>query len=185
MDERTAIARLKQGDIGGLEILVRLHYDRALRAAYLITRDYALSEDIVQAAFVRAYERIHQLKEEKPFRPWFLRSVVNDAIMAVSRKHEVSLDMLPEEATPPFSAEVGPHEALEAAETKEAIAAALDKLSAKQRAAIVARYYLGLTDAESSETLNCPPGTVRQRLHDARQSLRRLLPAWIAPRYED
>ncbi len=185
MDERPAVARLKMGDIGGLEMLVRLHQDRALKAAYLVTRDYALAEDIVQTAFIRAYERIHQFKDEKLFGPWFLRSVVNDALMAVTRRREVPFDTLPEEATLSLRVEAGLHEALEAAETKEAIAAALDKLSAKQRAAIVARYYLGLSDAESAETLDCPPGTLRQRLHDARQSLRRLLPAWLGPTNDD
>lgn len=185
MDERKAVARLKKGDINGLEVLVRLHQTKALRAAYLITRDYALSEDIVQTAFVRAYERIHQFKDDKAFGPWFLHSVVNDAIMAVTRRREVPLDALPGEEIPSMSLEAGPDEVLEAAETKEAISAALDKLSVKQRAAIVARYYLGLSDAESSESLDCPPGTVRRRLHDARQNLRRLLPAWVGPAYDD
>jgi DNA-directed RNA polymerase specialized sigma24 family protein len=54
MDERRAVERLKTGDIGGLEALVRSHQTRAVRAAYLILRDRALAEDVVQAAFVRA-----------------------------------------------------------------------------------------------------------------------------------
>jgi RNA polymerase sigma-70 factor (ECF subfamily) len=185
MDETKAVARLRKGDIGGLEALVRLHQKKALKAAYLITRDYSLSEDIVQTAFVRAYERIHQFKDGKPFGPWFLHSVVNDALMAVTRRREVPLDMLPEEATPSISEEANLNETLEAAETREAVAAALDKLSPKLRAAIVARYYLGLSDDESSETLDCPPGTLRRRLHDARQSLRQMLPAWVRPAYDE
>ena len=60
MEEAEAIARLKQGDVGGLEALVHGHQVQAVRTAYLITRDRALAEDIVQAAFVRAHERIEQ-----------------------------------------------------------------------------------------------------------------------------
>ena len=54
MDERIAVERLKRGDIGGLETLVRQHYTHAVRAADLILRDRALAEDIAQGAFVRA-----------------------------------------------------------------------------------------------------------------------------------
>jgi len=50
MEEQKAIARLKRGDIGGLEALVRKYQVQAVRTAYLITRDRALAEDIVQAA---------------------------------------------------------------------------------------------------------------------------------------
>ncbi len=60
MDERAAVERLKGGDIGGLEWLVRRHHTRAVRAAYLIVRERTLAEDVVQSAFVRAYERIGQ-----------------------------------------------------------------------------------------------------------------------------
>lgn len=47
MDEREAVTRLKRGDICGLEALVREHHPRAIRTAFLITRDRALAEDIV------------------------------------------------------------------------------------------------------------------------------------------
>ena len=86
MEEREAIARLKRGDIGGLEPLVRAHYVPVVRAAYLITRDHGLAEDIVQAAFVRAYERIGQFDAGRPFAPWFLRGVVNDATKLAARR---------------------------------------------------------------------------------------------------
>ena len=93
MEEAEAIAQLKQGDVGGLEALVRGHQVQAVRTAYLITRDRALAEDIVQAAFVRAYQRIEQFDTRRPFGPWFLRSVVNDAIKAASRRERwVSLE---------------------------------------------------------------------------------------------
>ena len=52
MQERAAIVRLQQGDINGLEPLVREYQLQAVRAAYLITRDHALAEDIVQTAFI-------------------------------------------------------------------------------------------------------------------------------------
>ncbi|MFB0535646.1 MAG: RNA polymerase sigma factor [Anaerolineae bacterium] len=93
MEEQEAIARLKRGDIGGLEALVRKYQVQAVRTAYLIVRDRALAEDIVQTAFLRAYERIGQFDAGRPFGPWFLRSVVNDSIKAAARRErQVSLE---------------------------------------------------------------------------------------------
>src|SRR4051794_10135971 len=76
-NEYEALARLRDGDIGGLEALVRLYQVRAVRAAYLVVRDRALAEDVAQGAFLRVYQRIAQLDPARPFAPWFFRIVVN------------------------------------------------------------------------------------------------------------
>ncbi len=113
MDERRAIERLKEVDPGGLEVLVKSHQVRAVRAAYLICRDRPLAEDVVQSAFVKAYERIGTFEAGRPFGPWFTRMVVNDAIKAASRRERtnryggVSPDTLLEEPN------TGPYERLE------------------------------------------------------------------------
>jgi RNA polymerase sigma-70 factor (ECF subfamily) len=180
MEEAEAIARLKQGDIGGLEALVRKYQVQAVRTAFLITRDRALAEDIVQAAFVRAYERIQQFDTGRPFGPWFLRSVVNDAIKAASRRERwVSLEASDRPETVladlPADPNPGPADLAEAADIRRAVWEALGMLPPTQRAATVLRYYLGLSEAEVAEELACPPGTVKWRLHAARKRLRTLL----------
>ena len=93
MDEAAAIERLKRGDASGLEELVRRHQVTAVRAAYLVTHDEQLAEDLVQTAFLRAYERIAQFDSTRPFRPWFMRSLINSAVKAARRAERmVSLD---------------------------------------------------------------------------------------------
>lgn len=179
MHEHEAVVRLQHGDISGLEPLVRLYQQPALHAAFLVCRDSALAEDLVQAAFVRVYERIAQFDSGRPFGPWFIRSVVNDALKAVSRGRSVPLG--PETDAAPAPPEDSPEAVLVAAETREAIWALVEQLSPQQRAAVVLRYYCDLTDAEVALQLGCPPGTVRRRLHDARHRLRTLLPAWLRP----
>lgn len=179
MDEDEAIARLKRGDIGALEVLVRRHQARALDVALLVCRDYALAEDIVQTAFLRAYERIDQFEAGRPFAPWFLRGVINDARKAGSRG-PVPLSGL---ARDPLALAVDtlpdPDALLLAAETQDALWAALGQLSPAQRATVVAHYYLDISTPQLAVQLAVPPGTVRRRLHDARQRLRRLLPDWV------
>src|SRR5689334_872570 len=86
MEEYEAIRQLQAGNIIGLETLVHRYQAQALGAAYLISRDAALAEDIVQAAFLRVYERIGQFDPARPFGPWLLRSVVNDTLKAVARR---------------------------------------------------------------------------------------------------
>lgn len=180
MEEAEAIAQLKQDDIGGLAALVRKYQVQAVRTAFLITHDRALAEDIVQAAFVRAYERIEQFDTGRPFGPWFLRSVVNDAIKAASRREpwvslEASAGAKPVLADLLADPNPGPAELAEAVDTRRAVREALGMLPPTQRAATVLRYYLGLSEAEVAEELACPPGTVKWRLHAARKRPRRLL----------
>ena len=173
--EREAIERLRRGDIGGLEPLVRRYQLQAVRAATLITRDRALAEDIVQGAFIRAYERIAQFDATRPFGPWFLRGVVNDALKAARRERRqqplgdddwgATIDTL----------EADPERLAELLETSRSLQQALDQLPAEQRAAIVLRYYLDLTEQETARRLGSPLGTIKWRLHAARARLRHLL----------
>jgi len=175
MDERDAIEHLRRGDIRGLESLVRTHQVRAIRSAYLVTRDVALAQDIVQAAFARAYERIAQLDPDRPFAPWFVTSVVNAAIRAAARRdRHVSLDEVTREPDAP-DGRLEPDAMWEQAETAEEVWAALGRLTPEHRAAIVLRYYVGLSQAEMTQALGCAPSTVKWRLHAARARLRLLL----------
>src|SRR5512141_2946681 len=87
MDDLQAIRRLKNGDIGGLEILVACYQTKAVRTAFLITHDEQLAEEVVQETFVRLYQHIRQFDETRPFAPYLLRSVTNAALNAAKKTH--------------------------------------------------------------------------------------------------
>jgi len=176
MTEADALAQLRRGNIAGLEALVCLHGQEALKASFLVCRDHAMAEDVVQTSFIQAYERIHQLDPARPFRPWFLRSVINSTLMSVSRKREVPMNTEEGgEGNEQMDGGPTPDEIVQMAETREELWAALGALSPKQRSAIILRYYLGLSDEEIAVQVAAPAGTVRRRLHDARQRLRQIL----------
>ena len=177
MEEQRAIERLKRGDPGGLEALVRLHQVRAVRTAYLIVRERTLAEDVVQGAFVKAYEKIGRFDERRPFGPWFTKVVVNDSIKAASRREKTvsysgeGEDLVARLADPGS----GPEEQAEEGETRRRVWEALAELPPAQRAAVVQRYYLGMSEREMSEEGTSPPGTIKWRLHAAKKSLAKLL----------
>ena len=180
MTEREAIERLRRGDISGLEYLVRAYQVRAVRSAYLVTHDRSLAEDVVQAAFLKAYERIGQFDPRRAFGPWFLTSVLHDAVKAALRQgRQVSLEALAEQPDAGGSAledrRPGPEALGEQAERAKEVWAALRRLAPEQRAAVAARYYLGLSEAETADELHLPLSTVKWRLHAARRQLRVLL----------
>lgn len=86
MEETEALERLKKGDINGLEPLVKRYQIKALRVAYLIVRDRQLAEDIVEEAFLHAFDRIHQFDSTRAFEPWFLKIVINMARRAAGQR---------------------------------------------------------------------------------------------------
>jgi RNA polymerase sigma-70 factor (ECF subfamily) len=179
-DERAAIARLRAGDAGGLEALVAAYYPRALRSAYLVTQDHTTAEDVAQAAFIKAYERIHRFDPQRPFGPWFLKSVLRDAVKAAQRRRRsVPLEGQEAEMRRSAGAPVDegnqPESLWQQRETAHEVATALAALPPKQRAAVVQRYYLGLTEADMARADDCPPGTIKSRLNAARERLRVLL----------
>jgi RNA polymerase sigma-70 factor (ECF subfamily) len=178
MDDLPAIHRLQNGDIGGLETLVARYQLKAVRIAALITFDQALAEEVVQETFVRLHQRIRQFDDTRPFEPYLLRSVVNAALNAARHEHRslsVSLDgdaaaveaML--DQAPPVEAQV------EFSQMKRAISQALSRLSPRQRAVIVQRYYLEMSEQEMSRASGAAPGTIKWLLNAARLRLRGLL----------
>lgn len=178
VQEIEGIIRLRRGDLEGMHVLVRAHSLKALRTAYLITHDRASAEDVVQSAFIRAYQRIGSFDLNRPFGPWFLRIVVHEAMDAARGTHsgasapggdaESHLQDLPDKSA-------GPEETLEWAELRREVWEALESLPPKQRAAVVMRYYLEMSEDEMARELGIPLGTVKSRLHAARGHLRRLL----------
>lgn len=165
-DQDAAIVELQQGDIAGLAALVKLHQLKALLTAYGILGDRAAAEDVVSDAFLRVVDRIAAFHRERPFEPWFYRIVVNLAIdyRRKARRSETRSEMPPERSA--ASAE------LDARELRILMAEQIADLPRPERAVLVLRYYLDMDEATMATVLDCPVGTVKSRLHRARERLR-------------
>ena len=177
--ESNAIQALKHGDVDGLEALVLLYQLQSVRAAYGIVGNLPVAEDAVADAFLLVYERIAQYDEKRPFAPWFYRIVVNCALKAVRGQGRISQVTRAEEDWVEQRAinTPGPEQTAEYHELRDLLMSLVYELPAQQRAAVVLRYYLDMDEATIAQTLGCPLGTVKWRLHAAKGKLReRLLP---------
>jgi RNA polymerase sigma-70 factor (sigma-E family) len=136
-----------------------------LSTAYLLTRDWALAEDLLQTALVRSWlswRRITGSPEQ-----YVRRVLVNEYVSWWRRKwrQEVPTEVLPE---PPGT---GPDEGA-AADTRLATWRLLGRLPRRQRAVIVLRYYEDLSEREIAAVLGCSTGTVKSQAAKALARLR-------------
>jgi RNA polymerase sigma-70 factor (ECF subfamily) len=167
LEEQQAITRLKQGDLGGMEPLVKIYQARAVYAAYLIVRDMKLAEDIVQSAFLHATQTIHQFDAQRAFGPWFLRSVVNAAIKAAWQEQRfVALETDADDSLNPiilWMLDPRPVPTRSSKRTKLAgwYGRRWKQLPPEQRATIVMRHFLEMKESEMTEQLGRPLTTVR------------------------
>lgn len=177
-DDLQAIRRLKSGDIGGLEILIARYQLKAIRTAFLITHDESVAEDVVQDAFIRFFDQIRHFDEQRAFKPYFMRSVVNQALNKV-QKESKGLQFSGDDDTSQLemllARAISVENQVEFSQLQREILAVLFKLPPRQRAVIVQRYYLEMSESEMAESLVIAPGTVKWLLNAARTRLREML----------
>lgn len=147
---------MDDADVGGrLAELYALHSAEAIRLAYLLTGDRMLAEDLVQDAFVKLAGRLTHLRDPGAFDAYLRRTVINLANSAFRRKR-LERAYLRRSAAEPVGAEDPPDTGLD-----DEIWSGLQRLPARQRTAIVLRYYEDMPELRIAEILGCRPGTVR------------------------
>ncbi|MFG1815856.1 SigE family RNA polymerase sigma factor [Kribbella sp. NPDC049174] len=143
------------------DAFVRARSRALVRTAYLLTRDHALAEDLVQTALAKAWFAWTRIEGGDP-EPYVRRIMVNTYASWWRRRWngEVPSDELPETAAPTTS------------EERTDFWQALGRLPRRQRAVIVLRYYEDLTEAETARLLGCSVGTVKSQTNKAFAKLR-------------
>lgn len=169
------VERAKRGDVEAYGEIVTRYQALAQRTAYVILRDADAAEDAAQEAFVKAFRAFGRFRDGAPLRPWLLRIVANEAInraKAGARHRQVDLQLA--ESEPDDTAGSPEAQAL-ASERREQIVHALNDMKEDDRIVIAYRYFFDLSEAEMSETLGIPRGTVKSRLSRAVSRLREQL----------
>ena len=164
-----------RGDAAAFAELIGRFERTALAVAFGVLGDSDLAADAVQESFLRAWQRLGDLRESERFGPWLCGIVRNQARDA-QRRHWRELRA---RAVVPAAASASRAEdpAIEiiGRETEGRLMAALKQLDELSRAAIMLRYYEGLSTKQIGELLGKAPAAIDMRLTRARQALRRAL----------
>jgi RNA polymerase sigma-70 factor (ECF subfamily) len=150
------------------ERLIRPELSSAYRLAGYLIGDASAAEDAAGEAVLRAWQAFPRLREESQFRAWFGRIVANVCNDQMRRRRIVAF-------APLDGPEPEPADPFRSALNRVALGRALATLSPEQRAVVVLRYLLDLTNEEIADRLHIPNGTVKSRLHYAFVALRREL----------
>jgi len=181
-EERMAlIRRCQQGDELAIENLVRRYQNYVYRLCYLVMRNEQDAEDMTQEAFIRACRALprFEIREGISFEAWLYRIAINCCRSRMRRKwyQVVPWQRLGFGERLAANAEERPERVLLRDERRSQVLGAINKLGEKHRLVIILRYYADLSNEEIAVVLRIPSGTVRSRLHTARQRLRELLAA--------
>jgi RNA polymerase sigma-70 factor (ECF subfamily) len=169
-----------QGDTAAFGELVRRYQDRLYNTVYRLVDNAEDAQDVVQEAFLNAYQALDHFKGDSLFFTWLYRIAVNTAI-SFKRKQRVviSMDAGRQDGVvidPIDPSDISrPGHALEQAEQERRIQAALSRLSPEHRTVLVMKDMEGQKYETMAEVLQVPIGTIRSRLHRARVELRDLL----------
>ena len=173
MDEFTLIRHAANGDTEAWEPLVLAHQAAVFRLSYLLLGDPDDADDVAQETFLRAWKYLKRFDSSRPLRPWLLSIASNlasnrrrsagrylAALMRVFRDEPVATHV-----------EEKSLQKLEANELWHAV----QNLSMADQQIIYLRYFLDLSVAETSQTLQIAEGTVKSRLSRALDKLRKVI----------
>ncbi len=186
-DEMVLVKRVRQGDLGAYDELVRRYQERIYATVYHMTSNHEDANDLAQEAFIKAYQALKSFKGGSSFYTWVYRIAVNKTINFLKQrknKAHLSLDDLDfnAEHDPDLVALISdktPRREINLAELQEKLNGAMQKLSETHRLVVTLHDVQGLSHEEIAEIMDCNVGTVRSRLFYARQQLQAYLSDYL------
>ncbi len=164
-----------KGDHAAFENLV-CHYQRMVHSlAYRMTSSLADADDLTQETFIRAFQQLSSYRGDAKFSSWLCRIAINACLnwrQKEARRAEIHREWAGETVPAEFQ-----EEGLNTEDESSRVQAALDRLPAKQRAAMILTVYQEMNHAEAARALGCSEATVSWRVFAARAKLKR----WLKP----
>jgi RNA polymerase sigma-70 factor (ECF subfamily) len=165
LEELQWVHRCRKGDETALGLLIARHRSRLIRTATNLLRDRHEAEDVSQEAFLKAFRELARLRDDRAFSGYLYRICVRLCMdrLRLKRAEPAEFDRVQDHQ--------GGH-----VENKVVVEKCLDQLPADLRTTLVLREIEQLSYEEVAEAMRVPIGTVRSRLHAAREKFRKL---WI------
>ena len=179
--DQEVVDRVRAGETALYEIIMRRYNQRLYRVTYAILRDSSEAEDVVQDAYVRAWQHLDQFAGYAPFSIWLTRIAVHEALRRVQlRKRSQQFDdiqhgeedfMADSETNVPETS-LDPEQRASVAELGQLLEQAVLDLPEQYRAVIMMRDVEELTTAETAAALELTEQNVKVRLHRGRAMMR-------------
>ena len=180
ISDAECVRKLQRGDTDAFEILIRRHQKTIFNLIYRMLGDYDEAAEISQEAFLSAYRAIGTFRGDANFSTWLYRIALNHAAtrrksLNTRQQHSVAMENV-EPASDPHP---GPAESMEKKEIRQRVQQALNRLDPEDATIILLRDLQDVPYDEVARTLEIPIGTVKSRLHRARQALRSQLAGYF------
>jgi RNA polymerase sigma-70 factor (ECF subfamily) len=174
--EKNWLEQSREGDHTAFENLIRSYQSMIHSVTYRMTGSLADAEDLSQETFIRAFQQLGSYRGEAKFSSWLCRVAMNACLnwrQREARRAEIHQQWAGDALS------TDPHDDSGAREDEESqrVQAALDRLPAKQRAAMILTVYEEMNHAEAARALGCSEATVSWRVFTARAKLKR----WLKP----
>jgi RNA polymerase sigma-70 factor (ECF subfamily) len=173
------VREVQAGAVTAFDTLVRRYRERVYSILYHLTSNREDAADLTQEAFLKAFQSIHRFQATSSFFTWLYRIAVNTTYTHLRRRRLrsfFSFDSMDSDAAPPDLVEVmrlpaGQERGMVLRELQERLNEAFSKLSLDHRTVVTLFEIEGLSHQEIADIVGCSVGTVRSRLHYAKQQL--------------
>jgi len=182
------VRRVQEGDVAAFDQLVLKYRGRVYSVVYNLTSNREDAADLTQDAFIKSFQSINRFQGQSSFFTWLYRIAVNSTLTHL-RKNRLRTffsfekinedDKVSSEVIAALTDNTGADHETFARELQEKLNEAMQKLSIRHRTVITLFEIDGLGHQEIAEIMNCSVGTVRSRLHYAKQLLQSELQPYI------
>jgi RNA polymerase sigma-70 factor (ECF subfamily) len=167
------VRRVQQGDTDSFEILVRRHERTIFNLIYRLLGDYDEAAEVAQEVFLSAYKSIGQFRGDANFSTWLYRIGLNHASSRRKSLNNAQQRHVPFDGTEVIADRAtDPARSFESKEIQQRVQQALNSLEPDDARIIVLRDLQDVPYENVAEMLDIPVGTVKSRLHRARQALK-------------
>ncbi|WP_221030639.1 sigma-70 family RNA polymerase sigma factor [Actomonas aquatica] len=185
----TIVKQVQAGEVGAFDQLVLRYRERVYGVVYNMTSNREDAADLTQDAFIKAFQSINRFQGQSSFFTWLYRIAVNSTLSHLRKNklrtffsfEKITEDDKTTEILAQLTDKDGADKEVYVRELQEKLNEAMQKLSIKHRTVVTLFEIDGLSHEQIAEVVGCSVGTVRSRLHYAKQILQSELQSYLRP----